>query len=134
VRASDAVIDDACQVAWSRLLARADAVAPEAALSWLVTTASREAIKLSRRCERDISLEALADDDVELPAGSGTEERFALRDRLDAVRALPVRQQQLVWLAGLGFSYGEMAERAQVSRRTVERQLLRAKHALREAA
>jgi RNA polymerase sigma factor (sigma-70 family) len=133
VRAPEAVIEDACQVAWSRLIAHAASVRPEATLSWLVTTASREAIKLGRRAERDLSLEALLEDDVALPQIRGADELVGLRERLGAVRALPVRQQRLVWLAGLGFSYVEMAEQTRQTRRTVERQLLRAKHVL-EAA
>jgi RNA polymerase sigma factor (sigma-70 family) len=134
VRAPDAVIDDACQVAWSRLIPRAASVRPESSLAWLVTTASREAIKLSRRGEREISLEALIDDDVQFPGADGPEITVAWRERLDTVRSLPVRQQQLVWLAGLGLSYEEMADYTRSSRRTVERQLLRAKHTLRDAA
>ena len=134
VRAPDAVLDDACQVAWSRLIPQAAAIRPEAALSWLVTTATREAIKLARRAERDVSLEGLIADDAALPHSGGTDDLVALRERLAAVRGLPVRQQQLVWLAGLGFSYRAMAEQTRSSRRTVERQLLRAKHTLRAAA
>jgi RNA polymerase sigma factor (sigma-70 family) len=134
VRAPDAVIDDACQVAWSRLIPRAASVRPESSLAWLVTTASREAIKLNRRGARDVSLEALIDDDVQFPGADGPDVTVAQRERLDAVRSLPVRQQQLVWLSGLGLSYEEMAEYTRSTRRTVERQLLRAKHALRDAA
>lgn len=134
VGAPEAVIDDACQIAWTRLIPRAAAIRSEATLSWLVTTASREAIKLTRRAERELSLEALLDADAELPPSGAAEDLVALRERLGSVRGLPVRQQQLVWLAGLGFSYREMAEQTQASRRTVERQLLRAKQALRAAA
>ncbi len=134
VRAPEAVIEDACQAAWSRLVAHAASVRPEATLSWLVTTASREAIKLWRRAERDVSLEALTEDDGALPQGRGVDELVTLRERLGAVRALPLRQQRLVWLAGLGFSYVEMAEQTRQTRRTVERQLLRAKHVLEAAA
>jgi RNA polymerase sigma factor (sigma-70 family) len=134
VRAPDAVIDDACQVAWSRLIPRAGAVRPEAALSWLVTTASREAIRLTRRGERELPLDELADENVAPALTGNPDELLGFRERLGAVRTLPVRQQQLVWLAGLGFSYEEMADCTGATRRTVERQLLRAKHALRDAA
>jgi RNA polymerase sigma factor (sigma-70 family) len=134
IRTQEAVVEDACQVAWSRLIPRVSTVNPEARLSWLVTTASREAIKLTRRAERDVSLEVLSDAEVELPVAAGPEETVALRERLHGVRALPLRQQQLVWLAGLGLNYEEMANYTRSSRRTVERQLLRAKHALRDAA
>lgn len=133
IRTQEAVIEDACQVAWSRLIPRVSTVNPEATLSWLVTTASREAVKLTRRARRDVSLEALLDDEAELPVVAGPEETLALRERLNGVSRLPGRQQQLVWLAGLGLSYEEMADYTDSTRRTVERQLLRAKQALRAA-
>lgn len=48
VRASDAILEDACQTAWVRLCARPDiALSEHGALSWLVTTATREAWKHS---------------------------------------------------------------------------------------
>ncbi len=134
IRAQEAVIDDACQAAWSRLIPRAGTVRPEATLSWLVTTASREAVKLVRREEREVSLDALIECDAPLPEAPELDATVAVRERLGAVRRLPARQQQLVWLAGLGLSYKEMAAYTQLTRRTVERQLLRAKHALRAAA
>jgi RNA polymerase sigma factor (sigma-70 family) len=134
VRAPEAVIDDACQIAWSRLIPRAGAVRRDAALPWLVTTASREAIRLLRRADREVSLEKLVEEGAALPPGDGPDEVVSLRERLGAVSALPVRQQQLVWLAGLGFSYDEMADRTGATRRTVERQLLRAKRSLKAAA
>jgi DNA-directed RNA polymerase specialized sigma24 family protein len=36
-----------------------------------------------------------------------------------------------MWLQGLGFSYGEMAGREGCTKRTVERQVLRAKRSIR---
>ncbi len=62
-----------------------------------------------------------------------TEELVAFRARLDEVRALPLRQQQLVWLQGLGLSYREMAGYTGATQRTVERQLMRAKRRLESA-
>ncbi len=102
IRTQEAVIEDACQMAWSRLIPRLSTVNPEATLSWLVTTASREALKHTRRGQRDVSLEALLDDEVELPVVAGPEETVALRERLNGISRLPVRQQQLVWLAVIG--------------------------------
>ena len=58
VRASDAVIEDACQFAWIRLLNHCERVRREAALSWLATTAVREAVRAVRRDGRALSLEA----------------------------------------------------------------------------
>jgi RNA polymerase sigma factor (sigma-70 family) len=46
---------------------------------------------------------------------------------------LPQRQRQMVWLHGAGLSYVEIAAATGCTRRTVERQLLRAKRALSDA-
>jgi RNA polymerase sigma factor (sigma-70 family) len=134
VRAPEAVIEDACQFAWSGLLKHREGVRPEAALSWLVTTAVREALRLIRRDDRELSLEAaveLAGDAVVGARLPGPEERFEQLERLDTIGALPVRQQRLLWLQGFGLSYSEMARHEGCTTRTVERQLLRAKGSLR---
>ena len=68
------------------------------------------------------------------PLATPADELYEQRAKLASIGRLPNRQQRLVWLQGLGFSYGEMADREGASARTVERQLLRAKKALREAA
>jgi RNA polymerase sigma factor (sigma-70 family) len=136
VRAPDAVIEDACQVAWSRLVDHRTRVRREAALSWLAKTAVREAFKLIRREDRELSLDAvleLAGDGV-LPSSSpGPEQLFECWALLESVRALPERQQRMLWLHMLGLSYAEMAQHEGCTERTVERQLLRAKRALRAA-
>ena len=56
------------------------------------------------------------------------------RERLHAVSELPERQQKLLWLHALGLNYVEMAMQTGCTTRTVERQLVRARRALREAA
>ena len=138
VRAPEQVVEDACQIAWSRLIRHSDHVRREAVLSWLATTAVREAFKLSRRDRRELSLDAELERTGELPFPSsapGPAELVELRDRLAEVRRLPERQQRLVWMHAAGLTYVEMAGRTGDSRRTVERQLLRAKVRLeREAA
>ena len=58
VRASAPLIEDACQFAWWRLVVHAHRVQRKAALSWLARTAVHEAVKLIRREERDLSLDA----------------------------------------------------------------------------
>lgn len=138
VRGSDAVIDDACQIAWSQLIRHAEDVRREAALSWLATTAVREAFKLARRDVRELSLDAELERTGELPFASsapGPPELLELRERLAEVGRLPERQRRLVWMHAAGLSYLEMADRTGDTRRTVERQLLRARGRLaREAA
>jgi RNA polymerase sigma factor (sigma-70 family) len=138
VHAPEAVIEDACQIAWSRLVRHADHVHRDAALSWLVTTAEREAFKLTRRDRREVSLDAELERTGELPFPSRAPEPAEIvefRDRLGELRRLPERQQRLLWMHAAGLTYVEMADRTGDSRRTVERQLLRAKGRLeREAA
>jgi RNA polymerase sigma factor (sigma-70 family) len=137
VHASDVVIEDACQFAWSRFVHHSDRVRREAALSWLVRTAVHEAFKLIRRADRCLSLDAA----IEQAGESGLlarvptpDQQLADREKLATIRALPERQQRLLWLHGLGLSYAEMAHYMGCTTRTVERQLLRAKHRLREAS
>ena len=61
VRAPAPLIEDACQTAWLRLTRRRDELAPRAVLPWLVTTATREALRLVRRAERELPLDVLTE-------------------------------------------------------------------------
>jgi RNA polymerase sigma factor (sigma-70 family) len=133
VRAPEPTLDDACQIAWQRYLRRRDQVKSEAVLSWLVTTARREALKLSGSTQAEQSLEAIPDEVKNTSSRlrvPGADEVVEQRARLEEIGTLPHRQQQLMWLHGMGFNYVEMASKTGSSRRTVERKLLRAKRAL----
>jgi len=135
VRASDAVIEDACQVAWVRLLHHRHRVHRETVTAWLARTAVNEAFRVLRRARREPSLEAAIEHDgppAYLVAGATPHELVDVRERLREVRRLPERQQRFVWLRALGLSYIEMAAHEDCTLRTVERQLLRAKAALRD--
>ena len=137
VRAPEAVIEDACQFAWTRLIHHAGRVQRERALSWLARTAIREAFKLIRRERRELSLESeteLAGDALSPSSTAGPDHILDARQRLESIRALPERQQRLVWLHALGLTYTEIATHAGCTPRTVERQLLRAKRTLRTIA
>src|SRR5437660_10991575 len=57
VTAPDNVVEDACQFAWSRLIDHASRIRSERALSWLATTAVREARRLNRRAWREAPLD-----------------------------------------------------------------------------
>jgi RNA polymerase sigma factor (sigma-70 family) len=132
VRAPEPVIEDACQTAWTRLVRDRRRVCADKAVPWLVTTAVREAVRLIRRGSREVFLEELLDEGGELHelAGPGLEETAEHHARLDAVRLLPERQQRLVWLQALGWSYTEMAEQTGATTRTIDRQLVRARRRL----
>lgn len=134
VRAPDALVEDACQVAWSRLIHNRARVRRDTAPAWLTRTAVHESWRMLRREARELSLDALGGESggeaAMISAPALLEDLIQQRARLDAIRALPERQQRLVWLQGIGFSYAEMAGHTGITRRTVERQLLRAKASL----
>ncbi len=135
VRASDAVIEDACQVAWVRLMHHRQRVHRETVMAWLARTAVREAVRLLRRDRRELPLDAWLEDDAESAlavAPVTTEELFERQERIRELRCLPERQQRVVWLHALGLSYTEMAAHEGCTRRTVDRQLLRARRAIRD--
>ncbi len=147
VPVSDALVEEACQAAWGRLLARRESVGADCVLSWLATTAVREALKLLRRERRHLSLDAAIDRDGDGAVGAGLgaapgaaapalgpESLVERRERLAALGALPRRQQRLLWMRALGFSYAEIASHTGDSTRTVERQLLHARRTLRAVA
>jgi len=137
VRAPEPVVEDACQFAWGSLVAHATRVRTEAALSWLATTAVREAWRLMRARDRDLPLEV---DDTAACGGVApsssvmTDALIEDREQLKLVRQLPERQQRILWLHGLGLSYEEIAAYTGDTRRTVERQLLRGRRRIRELA
>src|SRR5438046_2462287 len=92
VKASDPLIEDACQFAWGRLLRNREKVCRETALGWLVTTAVREAFKLLRRERREIPIEQLADDDSPAappPSVVSLEELVEQRERIRTIERLP---------------------------------------------
>lgn len=126
VRAPDVVIEDACQVAWGRLLHHRDRVHRETVMSWLVRTAVREAFRLLRRDRRELPLDLAAEEVLPATPTHLTE----CRERLAELGCLPERQQRAVWLHAFGCSYGEIAMYEGCTTRTVERQLLRARQSI----
>jgi len=136
VRAPRAVIEDACQLAWGQLARHRDRVEHDSALSWLAKTAIHEALWLLRRQRRWDSLEGTIErygEGALREFAPGADEVFELRARLDEMGSLTRRQQQMMWLHGLGYNYEEIADAMACTLRTVERQLLRAKRKMREA-
>jgi RNA polymerase sigma factor (sigma-70 family) len=132
VQAPEAVIEDACQFAWARLLLQRD-VEQRAAPAWLARTAAREALNQLHRTRAETSLEEILEKSEGVLAQSEMDEAIEARDRLRILRRLPCRQQRLLWLHGFGFNYEEMATHERCTRRTIERQLLRGRRSLRSA-
>ena len=134
IQAPDSLIEEACQVAWARLVHHQARVRRETALAWLVRTAMREAVRLTGRGRRELSLDAELDELAELPARDAEPAVVCeQREQLCAVGALPLRQQRLLWLHALGLSYEEIAVHDGCTSRTVERQLQQGRAALRAA-
>jgi RNA polymerase sigma factor (sigma-70 family) len=131
--APPALVEEACQVAWTRLHAQRHRVPAESVLGWVTTTALREALRMLRR---QAPIESLDDaglaDVIELPARMPPPDVMVeLRERLAEVRRLPDRQQRMIWLQGAGFDYEEIASQTGDSKRTVERQIRTARRRLR---
>lgn len=137
VRAPHCLIEDACQIAWGRWAVHRDEVAPGSMLGWLVTTATREALRLIRLQSRYVSLDTAVEEGgevVEFPVRSpGPEQVAEFRDRLAEVRRLPVGQQRALWMQSFGYDYREIAARTGSSRRAVERHLWKARRKLSDA-
>src|ERR1700743_1897754 len=134
VTAPEAVIDDACQFAWIRLLHHRHRVGRDRAVSWLITRALHEVFKLVRRAGHDLSLEQLLEETGDLRINRtvpAPEEAVGARLRLRALQQPPGRPERLIWLKGLGFDYSEMAAETGTTVRTVERQLMKARRNLR---
>jgi RNA polymerase sigma factor (sigma-70 family) len=131
------VVEDACQFAWDRLVHHRVRIRRETALAWLARIATREARRLHEREERFVSLDAAlerAGDAAVIGESPAPDEVTERRERLRSVRNLPERQQRLLWLHALGVDYVEMAAQTGCTTRTIDRQLWRARRALREAA
>lgn len=132
VRACDAVIEDACQVAWAQLVRYRHRVALETAPRWLIKTAVHEAVRLIRRHQHECSLELLLEEGPDEFSGAAEHvDVLGLRERLLDVSCLPRRQQRILWLKALGLSYDEVATHEACTFRTVERQLGHARQRLR---
>jgi RNA polymerase sigma factor (sigma-70 family) len=134
VDAPEAVIEDACQTAWVRLILHARDVNPDSAQGWLTVTALRAALELTRRERREASLdERLEQGETAEPVHNhpGPEELCQTRARLGALARLPRRQARMLWLQAAGLSYREIAHaEPRESERTVERQLYHARRQL----
>lgn len=137
IRVPQPVVEDACQLAWSRLLRHRERVQRETVLAWLAATARHEALRMWSREQREESLEKQleAGDAGRLPQVSlGPDEMLELRQRLMELGGVSSRQKRLLWLQALGLDYAEMADHEGCTRRTVERQLMRARRVLKPLA
>jgi RNA polymerase sigma factor (sigma-70 family) len=134
VVASRAVVEDACSIAWSKLVRRADIRLGSDGFWWLYRVAVREVWRLTSEARRERSLDADADADVDrLTIGDDVAMIAERRQTPRALNELPERQARILVLHGCGFTYAEIARMAGAMYRTVDRQLRRARERLRDA-
>lgn len=121
------VIEDACAFAWLEFVTRQ----PERTriVGWLRVVARREAIRLARHDRW--ATRHTADGADRVPADDPPSGRA--RHALELVAALPPRKRAVLALQVSGHSYREIADRLAMTERTVERQVLRARAAVRRA-
>jgi DNA-directed RNA polymerase specialized sigma24 family protein len=120
------LIEDACQDAWLTAIRNQDRIRAgedEQVCRYVVKTAIRRGWKLASHGRRTGQL------DAERPDEQDVEERVLALERLELAGASE-RQRRMLWLAGLGFSHGEIANATGSTTRTVDRQLQRGRRAL----
>jgi RNA polymerase sigma factor (sigma-70 family) len=112
VNTSDANVQDACSIAWMRLLRCQPR--RETALAWLVTVAKREAIRLDRaeRARRSEGLEVERVPDHR----SIAQDREVLADTLGLVERLHPRRRAMLMEHASGYTFDEIAVRHGVTR------------------
>ena len=135
VRASDAAIEDGCASAWLAMLRyQPDR---ETLLGWLIVTATREAIRIHRKDCRETTISDPAGTPHGMldTAGPVCDDTAAITARraLEAVADLRPRQRQVLELLIGGHSYQEIMAITGSTYRAVNRHLVRARVALREA-
>ena len=111
VIAPRALIEDACQNAWTILLRRQPD--RETVFGWLCRVAIQEGYRLSQTERRHAHLEELSDADgwdALIAAHVTIDDQLEARSALRALADLPERQRQDVALLIAGFTYREIAE------------------------
>ena len=132
VNTSDENVEDACMFAWTQFLSW-ELERIEVAYSWLTTVAIREAVKLDRRTRRTYPLHT-QDDEVIDVVDPNDQLRLTrlLAEAGDVIRTagLSPRQTHILGLQVLGLGYDEIAAQTGDTKRTIERQIRRARRKL----
>ena len=130
VRGRAACVEDACAFAWEQLL-RHQPERSERLFAWLVTVAVREGWRLVR-----VERRQAAPDPAELEGAPAPERQLEERLRalaaLEALAALRPAERRLLCLRHAGYSYREIAALERRGTNYVNKQLVRARRALRE--
>lgn len=135
VRAPRALIEDACQTAWLKLL-RNQPDRP-AVFGWLRTVAIHEAYRLSRLSRREAHLELLRSGEVDwvdtVADVRSLDDAVEALEALRALASLPDRQRRDLELKTAGYSYEEIRSREPGrSFTSVNKSLTRARRRIRQ--
>ncbi len=133
VQTSPEIVEDACSLAWLRLLThqpRRDTVFP-----WLRTVARREAIKLdgAARGLQTMDEERTGSDFPQLVPNRGdVDEAQAMLELRERLAELPARQREVLLLHAAGWTYEEIGQQLGVSNSRVDQLMSRASTRMRE--
>ena len=125
-----ACVEDACAFAWEQLLRR-QPERSERLFGWLVTVAVREGWRLVRVERRQAAVEAGELEQVPAPEAE-LEQRLRALAALEALADLRPAEQRLLCLRCAGYSYRELAALERRGTNYVNKQLVRARRALRD--
>jgi RNA polymerase sigma factor (sigma-70 family) len=126
-----AVVEEACAFAWSELVRRQPR--RDRVVAWLAVVARHEAIRLARRARRE-TCTAHTGDNALWMTSSDLARTLDTRAALQLVATLPARKRAVLGLRLGGYSHAEIAGALQMTPRTVQRQLTRARAAVAVAA
>jgi RNA polymerase sigma factor (sigma-70 family) len=132
VVAAPAMVEDACSIAWGKLLRRADIRLGSDGFWWLYRVAVREVWRLTSQARHERPLDADELDGL-LAHSDDVATMAERRQSLRTLEQLPERQARILLLHGCGFTYAEIARMTGATHRTVDRQLRRARERLRDA-
>jgi len=141
----DALIEDACQMAWTRLLQRPDITLDARGFGWLTTVAVHEAWRLGPVTQEQPAGALTSPADCNRKPGErpepadtdhrGTAERaldhIEHDDRLQAMRALKPSEREALYLNGLGYTYREITRLSGATYTAVNRRIREGRAALR---
>jgi RNA polymerase sigma factor (sigma-70 family) len=143
VVAPEALIEDACSMAWEMFMRRQPERGPKL-IGWLRVVAVREAWRLSRIQRRNPGLEDAVDPDTidaplgetweaVIPGSADTERRLEAERALRVLAALPEKQRRYHALHVGGFRYDEIVEVTGATYTNVNKHLTRARASVRRA-
>jgi DNA-directed RNA polymerase specialized sigma24 family protein len=143
-RATHDVVDDACAIAWTKLLRRPDVALNARGLAWLVTVAVHEAWRLQERrvqetpvgpfargstVDSDASLEPI--DVYSVDVETRAVDRAQHSEDVAAFLTLKPRERQTLYLKALGYRYAEICELTGFTYTAVNRYITEGRRALR---